>query len=335
LTHEEVPLMRVQVLTVADCPNGPVLIERLADALADRPDVEVEHRVVMDAQEAARLGMHGSPTLLLDGRDPFTSPRNPTGLSCRLYRGADGHVEGAPSVRELRQVVRDHLAGDDSGGRMVPVLAVDRGGRGRLAPAERGLRAVQQAVLRAFAATGSPPPVVELQAAAGAWGVSAAEVVTELASDDFLCVDEEGRITVAYPFSTAPTEHLVEIGDGPRVWAMCAIDALGIPVMLGRDAVITSTDPASGQAIRVEFVNGRFLGAVLGGGVLRCARPGWACRGDLLWIPAVLHRSGHRHSVDPAGSRRQRTGVGSDARRATRRGHLRCAAQQPVASAGA
>jgi hypothetical protein len=102
--------MRVQVLTVADCPNGPVLIERLADALADRPDVEVEHQVIVDAQEAARLGMHGSPTLLLDGRDPFTAARNRAGLSCRLYRGADGHVEGAPSVRELRQVVRDHLA---------------------------------------------------------------------------------------------------------------------------------------------------------------------------------------------------------------------------------
>jgi hypothetical protein len=256
LTHEEVPLMRVQVLTVADCPNGPVLIERLADALADRPDVEVEHRLVLDAREAARLGMHGSPTLLLDGRDPFTGPQNPAGLSCRLYRGVDGHVEGAASVRELRQVVRDHLASGDPGGRMASVLAVDRGGRGRSAPAERGLRAVQQAVLRAFAATGSPPPAVELQAAAAACGVPEAEVVTELAANDFLCVDEEGRITVAYPFSTAPTEHLVEIGDGPRVWAMCAIDALGIPVMLGRDAVITSTDPASGRPIRVEFVNG-------------------------------------------------------------------------------
>ncbi|MGN5380752.1 alkylmercury lyase family protein [Streptomyces lasalocidi] len=34
---------------------------------------------------------------------------------------------------------------------------------------------------------------------------------------------------------------------------MCAIDAIGIPVMLGADAVITSTDPVTGDPVRVEF----------------------------------------------------------------------------------
>jgi hypothetical protein len=34
---------------------------------------------------------------------------------------------------------------------------------------------------------------------------------------------------------------------------MCAIDALGIPVMLGRDVVITSKDPVTGAPIQVRF----------------------------------------------------------------------------------
>jgi hypothetical protein len=34
---------------------------------------------------------------------------------------------------------------------------------------------------------------------------------------------------------------------------MCAIDALGIPQMLGRDGPITSVDPTSGQPITVEI----------------------------------------------------------------------------------
>ena len=37
---------------------------------------------------------------------------------------------------------------------------------------------------------------------------------------------------------------------------MCAIDALGIPDMLGVDAVITSADPVTGDTITVTSVSG-------------------------------------------------------------------------------
>ena len=58
---------------------------------------------------------------------------------------------------------------------------------------------------------------------------------------------------MAYPFSAAPTRHIVAITGGPRVWSMCAIDALGIPVMLGAGAVITSSDPLTGEPVTVTF----------------------------------------------------------------------------------
>jgi len=38
----------------------------------------------------------------------------------------------------------------------------------------------------------------------------------------------------------------VELAGGPAVFAMCAVDALGIPQMLRRDGRISSVDPASG-----------------------------------------------------------------------------------------
>src|SRR5258708_32138108 len=38
---------------------------------------------------------------------------------------------------------------------------------------------------------------------------------------------------------------------GGEVWSMCAIDALGIPAMLGRDVVITSKDPVTGEPVTV------------------------------------------------------------------------------------
>jgi hypothetical protein len=93
--------MRITVLTVPDCPNGPVVRARIAEVLDGRA-VEVEQIEVSDVAQAERLGMTGSPTVLVDGTDPFAVPGAALSVSCRLYRGADGSVGGAPSVSELR-----------------------------------------------------------------------------------------------------------------------------------------------------------------------------------------------------------------------------------------
>jgi hypothetical protein len=66
--------VRLQILHVPDCPNVAVLAARLDEVLAGRVDVEVEQRVVADQDEAGAAGMTGSPTLLVDGTDPFAVP---------------------------------------------------------------------------------------------------------------------------------------------------------------------------------------------------------------------------------------------------------------------
>ncbi|AWI33166.1 alkylmercury lyase [Streptomyces tirandamycinicus] len=106
--------MRVEMLIVPDCPNGPVLKERLELVLAGRTDVELAEHVVEGQAEAERRGMHGSPTLLVDGRDPFAEPDAPATVSCRLYRSADGRIGGAPSMEELRRVLG--IPGTGTGG---------------------------------------------------------------------------------------------------------------------------------------------------------------------------------------------------------------------------
>jgi hypothetical protein len=40
---------------------------------------------VTTQDDAERLGMTGSPTLLADGIDPFARPGRLPGISCRLY----------------------------------------------------------------------------------------------------------------------------------------------------------------------------------------------------------------------------------------------------------
>ncbi|MFG2563647.1 hypothetical protein [Streptomyces sp. NPDC048496] len=89
---------------MADCPNAQPALERVTAALAGR-DAEVELVEVADETEAARLGMYGSPTILIDGTDLFALPRAVPSLSCRLYRAADGTVSGAPDETALRQAL--------------------------------------------------------------------------------------------------------------------------------------------------------------------------------------------------------------------------------------
>lgn len=96
--------MQLTVLAVPDCPGARVLLERLRAVLGDRAAVSVTLTVISTESEAARWGMHGSPTLLINGTDPFAALGQPS-LSCRLYRGEDGRASGAPSVSQLQQAV--------------------------------------------------------------------------------------------------------------------------------------------------------------------------------------------------------------------------------------
>ena len=86
--------MELTLLTVPACPHAAVFEERRAAALAAHPGTVVRRRVVADEREAAEAGMHGSPTLLIDGVDPFAAPGQPPSLPSRLYRDATGRAAG-------------------------------------------------------------------------------------------------------------------------------------------------------------------------------------------------------------------------------------------------
>jgi hypothetical protein len=97
--------MELTVLAVPDCPNVAVLQQRLAEVLADWPGVTMQWRVIADVADAARWRMHGSPTLLVNGHDPFGEAGAGPAMACRMYRAADGSLDGAPSVAALRQAL--------------------------------------------------------------------------------------------------------------------------------------------------------------------------------------------------------------------------------------
>lgn len=91
--------VQITVLTVPGCPNAPLARRRIAAALNGRVvSVEVADEVV-----AAQRRMTGSPTILVNGADPFATPGSRPSVSCRLYRHADGTVDGAPTEEGLRR----------------------------------------------------------------------------------------------------------------------------------------------------------------------------------------------------------------------------------------
>ena len=93
------------VLAVPGCPDAPELERRLAVALAGRPAVTVTRRVITETAAAAQWGMHGSPTLLVNGWDPFAEPGTGPAVACRLYRDEDGRLDRAPTVAALQAVL--------------------------------------------------------------------------------------------------------------------------------------------------------------------------------------------------------------------------------------
>lgn len=113
-------------------------------------------------------------------------------------------------------------------------------------------RKLHQWVLTTFAATGRAPARADVQRMARERGLDADPALAELVARDVLAVDGRGEIRAAYPFSPTPTRHQVSWAGGPTVYAMCAVDALGVSAMLERPVTITSAEPGSGATITVE-----------------------------------------------------------------------------------
>jgi hypothetical protein len=119
------------------------------------------------------------------------------------------------------------------------------------------LRQVHRRLLAHFVAHAGPPDRATVGGMAAGSGLDPREALDDLAAADLVHTDPAtGVITVAYPFSGRPTAHQVSLAGGPTVSAMCAVDALGIPQMTGRDGQVSSADPISGRPILVEVRGG-------------------------------------------------------------------------------
>lgn len=147
-------------------------------------------------------------------------------------------------------------------------------------------RRAHRAILAGYARTGRPPSHAELRNLADADGADLAGTLGELLNADLIVIAPDAGVRAAYPFSTAPTPHSVAITDGPTVYAMCAIDALGISAMLDHPVTITSHELDTGRTV-VVHVDGEQATWTPSGAVVFAGASGDCC------APSVDRTCGH------------------------------------------
>ena len=99
--------MNVTLRYFEGCPHWRTMHDRLREALRAEgmADVELILERVETAEDAERLPFIGSPTILIEGRDPFGGTEEAFGLSCRVYQTPDRRA-GSPTPDQLRAALR-------------------------------------------------------------------------------------------------------------------------------------------------------------------------------------------------------------------------------------
>ena len=96
----------VELLYWDGCPSYPQALAELREALESigQGHVPVSVGRIEDVADAEAAGFIGSPTIRIDGVDPFPpGAEEPPSLSCRIYRRSDGRFSPTPDPHLLRE----------------------------------------------------------------------------------------------------------------------------------------------------------------------------------------------------------------------------------------
>ena len=95
--------MNISLLYFDGCPNWKQTDADLASLMTEY-NLTITRQTVETIEDAERWQFRGSPTVLIDGTDPFARPGDPVGLACRIYQTPSGPA-GAPSIEMLRSAI--------------------------------------------------------------------------------------------------------------------------------------------------------------------------------------------------------------------------------------
>jgi glutaredoxin len=105
--------VEIEVLVVPGCPHAAaaaLLVRQALDEL-DLAATAVEVIEIGTLAEASRRNFVGSPTVLINGVDPFARPGQPSALACRFY-STGPEVSPLPDPDSLRDALLNAHAAD-------------------------------------------------------------------------------------------------------------------------------------------------------------------------------------------------------------------------------
>lgn len=98
--------IEVTIQYFSGCPNWQDALRHVSEAARGAGvEVTVSTIAVETLEDAERLAFTGSPTIQLDGVDPFVVAGAAPALACRVYLTETGPA-GAPSVPQLTAALR-------------------------------------------------------------------------------------------------------------------------------------------------------------------------------------------------------------------------------------
>ncbi len=99
--------MDITVQHFNDCPNWLTTIERIEQVVEQMGATATVRLQLITTPEAAEAhSFRGSPTVLIDGTDPFADTDTSVGLSCRIYNTPDGHA-GSPTIDQITRAISE------------------------------------------------------------------------------------------------------------------------------------------------------------------------------------------------------------------------------------
>jgi hypothetical protein len=96
-------MVKVELLYFEGCPHWRAAEDRLASLQAEL-GFRLSRTPVSTSEEAERRGFTGSPTIRVNGVDPFASRKALVGFACRIYDTPAGPAE-SPTTEQLRTVI--------------------------------------------------------------------------------------------------------------------------------------------------------------------------------------------------------------------------------------
>ena len=97
--------MNITLQYFDSCPNWQITDRRIKEIIdAHSLDVELDYQLVESPEAAERYGFHGSPSILIDGQDPFTTEATRVGYACRIYFTESGPAD-TPSVEQIAKAL--------------------------------------------------------------------------------------------------------------------------------------------------------------------------------------------------------------------------------------